>query len=92
MTQPQVQTQLPDNAYRELKPGETYTPMVPSAARIPEVTTRSVLFGIAMCVLFSMAASYLALKVGHQLRHRGRANLFGRRQRLQRHWTAKHQH
>ncbi|RIK69191.1 MAG: oligopeptide transporter, OPT family [Planctomycetota bacterium] len=64
MSDPVVQTRLPENAYRELKPGETYVPMVPAAATVPEVTGRSIAFGIVMNVIFSMAATYLALKVG----------------------------
>lgn len=55
---------LPENAYRELKPGETYVPMVPSGAVVPEVTVRSIAFGILMNIIFSAAATYLALKVG----------------------------
>lgn len=64
MPEPTVSTRLPENAYRELKPGEVYVPMVPPQVTVPEVTARSILFGIAMNVLFSMAATYLALKVG----------------------------
>jgi putative OPT family oligopeptide transporter len=60
----EVATRLPENAYRELKPGETYVPMVPPGVVVPEVTARSVCFGIVMNVVFSMAATYLALKVG----------------------------
>jgi len=60
-TQP---TTLPENAYRELKPGETYTPMVPPGTDAPELTLRSILFGILMIVLWSAAATYVALKVG----------------------------
>jgi putative OPT family oligopeptide transporter len=59
-----VKTTLPENAYRELKPGEVYEPMVPARADVPEVTVRSIVFGIVMNVIFSAAASYLALKVG----------------------------
>lgn len=59
-----VATHLPENAYRELKPGETYTPMVPAGVTVPEITGRSIAFGIIMNVIFSMAATYLALKVG----------------------------
>ena len=55
---------LPENAYRELKPGETYAPMVPPDAIAPEVTPRSILFGIVMNIVFAMAATYLTLKVG----------------------------
>ncbi len=59
-----VQTRLPDNAYRELKPGEQYVPMVPAQARVPEVTARSIALGLVMNIIFSMAATSLALKVG----------------------------
>ncbi len=55
---------LPENAYRELKPGETYTPVFPEERGVLEVTLRSVLFGLAMGVLFSAAAAYIALKLG----------------------------
>jgi putative OPT family oligopeptide transporter len=55
---------LPDNAFRELKPGETYRPIVPADSVLPEVTTRSVLFGFAMTWLFSLAVAYVALKLG----------------------------
>ncbi len=64
MSQAEVQTRLPENAYRELKPGESYTPMVPAGVSIPEVTGRSIWFGIVMNILFAMAATYLALKAG----------------------------
>ncbi len=64
MADPVVQNRLPDNAYRELKPGESYVPMVPPGVTVAEVTMRSILFGIAMNIVFSMAATYLALKVG----------------------------
>jgi putative OPT family oligopeptide transporter len=62
--QPQIQSKLPENAYRELKPGETYTPMVPAQARAPEVTSRSIIIGLLMNVIFSAAATFVALKVG----------------------------
>ncbi len=64
MADPQIATKLPENAYRELKPGETYVPMVPASVIAPEVTFRSIVFVIVMNVLFSMAATYLALKIG----------------------------
>jgi len=62
--EPQISSNLPDNAYRELKPGEQYVPMVPPNVTAPELTFRSILFGIVMNVLFAVAATYLALKVG----------------------------
>lgn len=55
---------LPDNAYRELKPGEVYKPIMPAGSNPKEVTTYSVVFGIIMAVIFSAAAAYLGLKVG----------------------------
>ena len=56
--------ELPDNAYRELKPGETYTPIHRQEKGILEVTMRSILFGVVMAILFAGAASYIALKLG----------------------------
>jgi len=64
MAEPQIATKLPENAYRELKPGETYVPMVPPEITAPEITARSIIFGLLMNILFAMAATYLALKVG----------------------------
>lgn len=55
---------LPENAYRELKPGEVYKPMMPANSKPKEVTVYSVVFGIIMAVIFSAAAAYLGLKVG----------------------------
>ena len=55
---------LPDNAYRELKPGEVYKPIMPANSKPREVTTYSVGFGLIMAIVFSAAAAYLGLKVG----------------------------
>ena len=55
---------LPDNAYRELKPGEVYKPIMPANSKPREVTTYSVVFGIIMAIVVSAAAAYLGLKVG----------------------------
>ncbi len=55
---------LPDNAYRELKPGESYEPLMSPDKKYPEVTFWSVITGLVMTVLFSAAAAYLGLKVG----------------------------
>ena len=49
---------------RELRPGETYEPMMPRHSRPREVTAYSVSMGIVMAVLFSAACAYLGLKVG----------------------------
>ena len=55
---------LPDNAYRELRPGGEYHPVMPAASLPKEVTLYSVLFGIVMAIVFSAAAAYLGLRVG----------------------------
>ena len=55
---------LPENAQRELKPGESYKPILDPAKKYAEVTPYSVFIGILMVVLFSAAAAYLGLKVG----------------------------
>lgn len=57
-------TGLPENAFRELKPGEVYNPLMASDKQYPEVNLWSVLWGISMAILFSAAAAYLGLKVG----------------------------
>ena len=50
-------------AYRELQPGETYEPFVPATAKVPEVTARSVITGIIMVIIFSVASTYSGLKI-----------------------------
>ena len=55
---------LPENAQRELKPGESYEPILDPAKKYSEVTWYSVLLGVLMVVIFSAAAAYLGLKVG----------------------------
>ena len=55
---------VPENAFRELKPGETYNPLMSPEKSYPEVNVWSVSWGVCMAVLFSAAAAYLGLKVG----------------------------
>jgi putative OPT family oligopeptide transporter len=55
---------LPDNAYKELKPGETYRPVMDPNQPYPEVTGWSVGWGLVMAILFSAAAAYSGLKIG----------------------------
>ena len=55
---------LPANAYQPLKDGELYVPLVPSSVSLPEVTWRAVLWGTLLCIVFSVASAYSALKVG----------------------------
>uniref|UniRef100_A0AB33JEQ0 Oligopeptide transporter, OPT family n=1 Tax=Prevotella sp. GTC17262 TaxID=3236797 RepID=A0AB33JEQ0_9BACT len=56
--------ELPENAFRELKDGEEYKPIMNPARNYPEVNGWSVTWGIVMAMLFSAAAAYLGLKVG----------------------------
>ena len=60
----EMKTQLPDNAFRELKEGERYEPMMSPQGQYPEVNAWSVTWGVLMAMLFSAAAAYLGLKVG----------------------------
>ncbi|WP_291528563.1 OPT family oligopeptide transporter [Bacteroides sp. UBA939] len=55
---------LPENAFRELKSGEVYNPLMSPDKKYPEVNLWSILWGIAMAILFSAAAAYLGLKIG----------------------------
>ncbi len=55
---------LPENAARELKPGEKYVPILKPDKTYPEITPYSVSLGLIMAVIFSAAAAYLGLKVG----------------------------
>jgi putative OPT family oligopeptide transporter len=55
---------LPENAYKPLKPGETYQPVVPANEVLPELTWRSVGWGLFLCVIFTVASAYSGLKVG----------------------------
>ena len=55
---------LPENAYRELNPGEEYKPVMPANQIFPEITTWSVVMGLLMAVIFSAAAAYSGLKIG----------------------------
>lgn len=57
-------TSMPENAQRELKPGEKYEPLLSPNKTYPEVTPYSVCVGLLMVILFSAAAAYLGLKVG----------------------------
>ncbi len=56
--------ELPENAFRELKEGENYEPIMSPRKDYPEVNAWSVTWGVLMAMLFSAAAAYLGLKVG----------------------------
>ena len=58
------QTGVPENAFRELKKGEQYEPLMSPERTYKEVTVWSVLWGMLMAVVFSAASAYLGLKVG----------------------------
>ena len=64
MKEEKPQTTLPENATRELKPGEEYRPLLQPEKNYPEVTPWSVSIGLVMTIIFSAAAAYLGLKVG----------------------------
>jgi putative OPT family oligopeptide transporter len=55
---------LPEQAYQPLKPGEAYPPIIAAGRNVPELTTRSIGWGILMCVIFTVASAYSGLKVG----------------------------
>jgi putative OPT family oligopeptide transporter len=55
---------LPENAYKRLAAGEAYQPVVPAKAHLPEATRRSVVWGLFLCVVFTVASAYSGLKVG----------------------------
>ncbi len=55
---------LSENAYTPLKEGEKYFPYVPSTEMPPEVTLRSVSWGLLMTLIFTASAAYLGLKIG----------------------------
>ncbi|MGA2328289.1 MAG: oligopeptide transporter, OPT family [Bryobacteraceae bacterium] len=55
---------LPQDAYTPLAPGAVYKPIVPAGAILPELTWRSVGWGVLLCIVFSVASAYSGLKVG----------------------------
>ena len=58
------ETNLPENAFRELREGEEYKPLMDARKQYREVTPWSITWGILMAILFSAATAYLGLKVG----------------------------
>ena len=64
IVQQQDEISLPDNAARELQPGEKYVPILKPDKTYPEITPYSVSLGLIMAIIFSAAAAYLGLKVG----------------------------
>src|SRR4051795_12033382 len=78
---------LPENAYSELPPGQAYAPLVAARDAVPELTARSVGWGLFLCVIFTVASAYSGLKVGQVMESAipisilaiGLARLYGRR-------------
>ena len=64
MTSATASPTLPDNAYKPLPPGAVYDPLVPASAALPELTARSVGWGLFLCLIFTVASAYSGLKVG----------------------------
>jgi putative OPT family oligopeptide transporter len=81
---------LPENASQPLGPGESYVPIVPAETRLPELTPRSILWGVVFCIIFTVASAYSGLKVGQVMEAAiptsilaiGLARLYGRRSSL----------
>jgi putative OPT family oligopeptide transporter len=62
---PDVETKLlPENAYQELEAGQDYQPVIPPEAQPPEMTLRAIVWGVALCIVFTIASAYSGLKVG----------------------------
>ena len=55
---------LPDNAYTELKEGESYNPILLSHKKYPEINGWTVIWGILMAIIFSAATAYSGLRFG----------------------------
>jgi len=55
---------LPENAYTELKEGETYKPILLSSKKYPEINGWTVAWGILMAIIFSAATAYSGLRFG----------------------------
>lgn len=55
---------LPDNAYRELKEGEEYKPILLGEKKYPELNAWTITWGIIMAIIFSAATAYSGLRFG----------------------------
>ncbi|MGE5109261.1 MAG: OPT family oligopeptide transporter [Acidobacteriaceae bacterium] len=81
---------LSTKAYEPLQPGEAYPPLIAPEANIPELSWRSVAWGVLFCVIFTVASAYSGLKVGQVMEAAipisilaiGLARLYGRRSTL----------
>ena len=61
MSTPTPATRLPENAYTPLPPGVAYQPVVPASKAPPELTARSIWWGLFLCVVFTVASAYSGL-------------------------------
>ena len=81
---------LPENAYTPLPEGTAYQPIIAASAAVPELTARSVGWGLVLCVVFTVASAYSGLKVGQVMEAAipisilaiGLARMYGRRSTL----------
>jgi len=64
MDQPDVEYQLPPEAYGPLPEGESYRPVVPASHTMTELSLRSLVVGALVGIVFGAANAYLGLKVG----------------------------
>lgn len=55
---------LPENAYRELKEGEEYKPILMAEKKYPELNAWTIVWGIIMAIIFSAATAYAGLRFG----------------------------
>ena len=67
-------TSLPENAYGELAPGETYRPVMPDTPAPREVTPYSVTFGVGQVFEAAIPIAIIAVGVGNLT---GRRNMLG---------------
>ena len=63
---PQVEQEIkvPENAYRELKEGEEYKPILMGEKKYPELNAWTIVWGIIMAIIFSAATAYAGLRFG----------------------------
>lgn len=61
---PENEVKVPDNAYRELKEGEEYKPILLSTKKYPEINAWTIVWGILMAIIFSAATAYSGLRFG----------------------------
>ncbi|MBO4482025.1 MAG: oligopeptide transporter, OPT family [Bacteroidales bacterium] len=62
LEQPEIK--LPENAYRELKEGEEYKPILLGDKKYPELNAWTIVWGIIMAIIFSAATAYAGLRFG----------------------------